>query len=159
MCASQYLGRTNKMNKLVQVKDILQDHGLRVTQSRLAVATILLRRDSLLTADEIFSNIQKSKSLNCDQASVYRTLATFEELGLLKKSIFQGEPVRYMFDAFTEADCNHHEHYFKCNRCNSIEPFSGCMVLKKEKELEKKGYKNLHHHLEITGLCPSCAQM
>ena len=38
-----------------------------------------------------------------------------------------------------------------------IEPFEGCLVVKKERELEKKGYINLRHHLEITGVCPMCA--
>ncbi|MGB0452998.1 MAG: Fur family transcriptional regulator [Bacteriovoracaceae bacterium] len=154
------------MNKLSQIKDILQSEGLRITQSRLSVATILIKNNALLTPEEIYNRILKSKTLSSDQASVYRTLSTFEELGLVKKSIFQGEPARYMLESFEKKKCqghdhdhdHAHEHYFKCVKCKKIEPFTGCLVSQKEKELEKKGYRNLSHHLEITGICPSCAK-
>jgi len=148
------------MKKLNQVKEILQSHGLRITQSRLAVATILIKNSERpLTPEEIFNKVQNSKSLNCDQVSVYRTLTTFEELGLVKKSVFQGEAARYMLNESDRTQSHHHEHFFKCDSCDVIEPFEDCLVSKKEKELERSGYKNLHHHLEITGLCPSCAQL
>lgn len=144
------------MKDLDKVREALRSQGLRITQSRLAVATILIRnKKNLLTSEEIFNRVQNSKMLKCDQVSVYRVLSTFEELGLIKKSIFKGEATRYMFN---ESRDRKHEHYFKCVSCHTIEPFEGCLVSKKEKELEKIGYKNLQHHLEITGLCPVCAQ-
>ncbi|MDC0253814.1 transcriptional repressor [Bacteriovoracales bacterium] len=146
------------MNQLEQVRNILQSHALRITQSRLAVATVLIKNNTLLTTEEIYKQIQRSKKLSCDQASVYRTLATFEELGLVKKSIFQGEPSRYMLDIIKRKNVHHHEHFFKCNGCNIIKPLKGCLISKQEKKLEENGYRNLNHHLEIKGLCPSCAQ-
>lgn len=147
------------MRKLNSIKQVLQHHGLRITQSRLAVATILIRNSERpLTSEEIFNKIRYSKSLNCDQVSVYRTLSVFEELALVKKSVFQGEAARYMLNE-SDRRQSHHEHYFKCDSCDVIEPFEDCLVSKKEEELERIGYKNLHHHLEITGLCPSCAQL
>ena len=62
------------MNQLEQIKEVLQSHTLRVTNSRLAVAAILIKNNTLLTPEEIYKKIQKSKKFNCDQASVYRTL-------------------------------------------------------------------------------------
>lgn len=147
------------MEKLEKVKNILHGHKLRVTQSRIAVATILIdQASSSLTPEEIFLLIEDSKDLSCDQVSVYRTLTTFYELGLVKKSVFQGEAARYSFVEKPKKSGQSHEHFFKCDLCSIVEPLKGCFVTRKEKELEKSGYRNLHHHVEITGLCPSCAQ-
>lgn len=146
------------MEKLQQLKDILKKHGLRVTQSRLAVATILIKNsDRPLTSEEIFTRVQKTKNLSCDQVSVYRILSAFQDLGLIRKSSFQGDASRYILADDLEGSAHKHEHFFKCVSCNKIEPFTGCLVANKERELEKKGYTNLRHHLEIIGLCPDCA--
>lgn len=151
------------MSDIETVKSILKENGLRITQSRLAIAMVLIRNsDRPLTSEEIFNKIQVSKVLNCNQVSVYRTLIAFEELRLVQKSNFQGDASRYIMSIRNKKyDCSHdhdHEHFFKCNSCNKIESFGGCLVSKKEKELESAGYRNLEHHLEITGLCPKCAK-
>tara|TARA_B100000925_G_scaffold262508_1_gene219841 strand:+ start:330 stop:779 length:450 start_codon:yes stop_codon:yes gene_type:complete len=144
-------------NNLDQFLQTLKNNKLRVTQSRIAVATVLFKNSNqALTPEEIFQKIDASKKLHCDQVSVYRILATLEELSLVTKSKFQGEASRYMVNLCKDKEDNHHEHYFKCYSCNLVEPFKGCLVSKKEKELEKAGYTELKHHLEITGLCPSC---
>ena len=108
-------------NQFVQVKEALQSHSLRITKPRLAVASVLIKNKALLTPEEIHTQIQGSKKLNCDQASVYRTLTTFEELGLVKRSIFQGEPARFMLsNSKKNSACGHkHEHFFKCNQCHT----------------------------------------
>ena len=142
---------------LQELTEILKKNKLRVTQSRLAVSAILLKaKGTPLTPEEIFKSIKKAKNLKCDQVSVYRALGCFEELSLVTKSTFYGEASRYTLCEPAKSD--KHEHYFKCDVCNLIEPFSGCLVGKKEKELQHKGYKNLRHHLEINGTCPTCAQ-
>lgn len=74
------------------------------------------------------------------------------------KSILQGEAARYSYSEPNEGNDHQHLHYFKCIQCDVIGPFSDCLVSKKEKELEKSGYRMLKHHLEIIGLCPSCAE-
>ena len=142
------------INDLNSIKEILKNNNLRITQSRLAVSSILLKANGRpLTSEEIYAKIKASSKFNCDQVSVYRVLSTFDELKLIMKSSFYGEASRYVLSDYEDE----HQHYFKCDSCNLIEPLNGCLVAKKEKELEKFGYKNLRHHLEIVGICPSCA--
>lgn len=146
------------MAKLEKIKNKLKESGLRVTQARLDVASILLRNlGKPLTSEEVFLKISKSKSLKCDQVSVYRVLSKYEDLGIVSKSNFQGEAARYMID---ECGKNHphHHHFFKCKSCDKIEPFEGCFISKKEKDLSSKGYTMLEHHIEITGICPRCSR-
>ena len=104
-------------NQFVQVKEALQSHSLRITKPRLAVASILIKNKALLTSEEIHTQIQGSKKLNCDQASVYRTLTTFEELGLVKRSIFQGEPARFMLSTSKKDNSHDHAHAHDHKRC------------------------------------------
>ena len=148
------------LEKKEQIKEILKLNKMRITQSRLAVIDVLLTYENeYLNVDEIHQVISESKNASCDRVSVYRILYAFEELGILVKSHFQGDAVRYSLGDLVKnrAVTQKHEHFFKCIKCNLIEPFQDCFISKKERELVGKGYKNLTHHLEIKGLCPGCA--
>jgi Fur family ferric uptake transcriptional regulator len=143
-------------------KEELQAHGLRVTKPRIAVFSILEKHhDSFLSSEDISDSIQSSQSLNCDRASVYRILTTFVEIGLVQVTQFQGGASKYKIHRHgpqcQEKGCNKtHEHYFKCVKCDAIEPIGECFFEKKVKELEKKGFRTLEHHFEISGYCPNC---
>ena len=61
------------MKDINEIKDFLKENDLRVTQSRLAVYSVLLNsHEKLLTPEEIFNQIENTKSLKCDLVSVYR---------------------------------------------------------------------------------------
>lgn len=143
--------------KIGKIKELLKENKLRVTQSRIAVSEVMLSNSKkYLTPEEIFQKIQLKKNVSCDQVSVYRILAKYEEIGIVKKSEFNKDAARYILND-SEDGKKKHEHFFKCIKCFSIEPFSDCFISKKEKQLEALGYSNLSHHLEITGYCPSCS--
>lgn len=151
------------MLKIEKIISILKSNGLRVTSPRKAIAETLLKNSNIpLSPEDIYYQIKSSKERKCDLVTVYRVLKTFEELNLIRKSIFQGEAVRYSLTNPPQTSKNGHEqgheHFFKCNKCHKIESFNDCYVRKKEKQLEKSGYKNISHHLEITGICPDCAK-
>ncbi|MDB2447474.1 transcriptional repressor [bacterium] len=142
---------------LEEIKEKMRENSLRVTQTRIDIATLLLKNPGKpLSSEEIFSKVSKSKTMNCDQVSVYRVLSAFEKIGLVTKSIFQGEASRYMIDTCGKKH-EHHHHYFKCKGCQKIEPFDGCFITRKEKEMESKGYTGLSHHIELVGYCPDCS--
>ena len=145
-----------KQRKTIEeIKSLLKENQLRITQTRLDVAKVLLDNlGSPMSPEEIFNQITSS-SIPCDQVSVYRILGTFEDIGLVIKSKFQGEASRYMVDECGKTH-KHHHHFFKCVSCNTVEPFDGCFIGKKEKDLASKGYTSLQHHIEITGICPGC---
>lgn len=145
------------------IRTALRESGLRVTKSRIAVFTILEKgKASFLSPDEIYQRISKSKKLNCDRASVYRALKIFESINLVKASHFQGEATKYQFHHHTtgcEEGADQHEHYFKCLKCNSIQPIGDCFIEEKLNDLDSKGFKTFSHHLEILGRCPKCSKI
>ena len=104
-------------NKIIK---ILKNESLRITQSRIAVAKILIEnRDSYLTTEDIYQKILVHKKMSCDQASVYRTLAKFEQMGIVQKNNFRKDASRYKInDNFGTQ--SHHKHFFKCIKCFTI---------------------------------------
>lgn len=150
--------------KLEFFKNYLKEKGLRVTQNRIAVFSILEKNEnSFLSPDEIFEKVKKSKNFQCDRVSVYRALSSFEEIGIVNTSHFQGEAVKYQihFHPKHEEDNCHdchsdHQHYFKCKSCTKVFPIGDCLFDDKLKELEKLGFKCEGHHFEVLGICPDC---
>ena len=140
-----------------QVIQVLKQSSLRITKSRLALANIFIKnKNKYLTSEEIYQKILRKKGFSCNPTSVYRNLAMFEKVGIVKKSEFHKDAARYKINDSSD-DLSNHEHYFKCIKCCMIEPFNDCFIVEKEKELETNGYRNLTHHLEIVGICPSCS--
>jgi Fe2+ or Zn2+ uptake regulation protein len=149
------------MVKLSEIKDRLQSAGMRVTQARLLVAKVLIANKSTpLSPEQIHQKTKKYTGDPCDQVSVYRALSRFTELKLATKNAFQGEAARYKIVNLETASKNKHshEHFFKCRSCQKVESFEECFVSQKEKNLESAGYREISHHLEISGVCPSCVK-
>ena len=66
------------MNESLKAEDIIRQYGLKLTQPRLKVLRLLLSRQEVLTADEIYEALVKEgASLNF--STVYRTLETFSD--------------------------------------------------------------------------------
>ena len=81
----------------------LREAGLRVTQQRMALLSILMDAADHPNADELLSrarNLDDSMSL----ATVYRTLSALEEAGLIRKLSLENEPARYEIAPAAEHD-------------------------------------------------------
>ena len=131
-------------DKVKNILNTLKAQNLRITRSRMAVINVLVKHaDTPLTSHEIFIKTQKKGHTECNQVSVYRSLLLLEKLDLVKKNIFQGDAARYLLTKPQTSEKRRHEHFFKCTRCNLIEAFEDCTLLKKEEELQKSGYSDL----------------
>ncbi|MDO5641834.1 MAG: Fur family transcriptional regulator [Paracoccus sp. (in: a-proteobacteria)] len=82
----------------------LRDAGLRVTQQRVALLSLLMEAADHPNADELLARargLDDSMSL----ATVYRTLSALEEAGLIRKLSLENEPARY--EAAPSAEHDH----------------------------------------------------
>ncbi len=140
--------------KKKDLENSLKNAGYKLTKARLAVVEAILKLyEKPFSAEMVFSIIEKSKKLNCDQVSVYRTLAVLEEIGSLRNSDIFGDTKFY---EIVESG-HHHKHHITCKKCQKIDVIDFCLVESQEKLLSKLGYKDLSHRLELIGLCPKCA--
>lgn len=99
--------------------DLLYKHDLRRTASRMSVLDVLRESNNALSEGEIEAQIQGL----CDRATIYRTLKTFEEKGLIHKVLDETNTLRYAM--CSEQECGHHhghqhDHlHFKCVKCGT----------------------------------------
>ena len=63
----------------------LKTAGLRITQPRIAILSALINRKEPVTIDQLH---QELKDSSCDLVTVYRCLAAFEDLGLVRRCFF-----------------------------------------------------------------------
>ena len=87
-------------------RQLLIHNGLKVTPQRLAVLEAILRLNNHPTADNIIDHI-KINHPNIAVGTVYKTLETLVEKGIILKVTTQNNTMRY--DAITQ---KHHHLYF-----------------------------------------------
>ncbi|WBU56823.1 Fur family transcriptional regulator [Paracoccus sediminicola] len=81
----------------------LREAGLRVTQQRLVLLSILMDAVDHPNADELLNRAREADD-SVSLATVYRTISTLEEAGLIRKLSFENEPARYEIAPVAEHD-------------------------------------------------------
>ena len=123
-----------------------EDQGLRMTDQRRTIATIL---DSVIDhpdVEELHRRVNKvDKSISL--ATVYRTVKLFEELGILEKLEFGDGRARY-----EDADREHHDHLINVQNGEVIEFVNSDIEKLQEKIAQELGFKLLGHKLELYGV-------
>jgi len=98
-----------------KIQDILSANGLKVTPQRIAVLDALMKIQKHPSADLIIEYIKKNHP-NIAIGTVYKTLETFVEKGMVKKVKTEQDVMRY--DTIME---KHHHLY--CAESNRIEDY------------------------------------
>jgi len=70
---------------LEQACSRLKAAGLRITQPRIAILNALIKRNEPATIEQLHLDLKDSA---CDLVTVYRCLAAFEDLGLVRRCFF-----------------------------------------------------------------------
>ena len=140
----------------VSSQDEIRAAGLKLTPARLHVLEILKKDHCLLTIDEIVRKLSRSSAKSADWTTVYRTLLTFADAGLVTPTTLVDGALRYEYSHPSEDDHAHHHHHVSCKKCGKIEAIEACEIAKLEKQVLKMGFKDLSHRLEFTGICEAC---
>ena len=100
---------------LERFKAISQDKGLRLTHQRLEILRELVGAKDHPSAEMVFGRVRRRlPTISLD--TVYRTLSTFDDQGLIMRVPVTGDQGRF------DADTSPH-HHFVCSRCKSIYDF------------------------------------
>ncbi len=130
--------------------ELLTAHHLRKTQFRERVLHIFLKFNRALSPKDI-----EEELLESDRITLYRTLKTFEEKGLIHKAIDGSDRPKY---ALCSGHCDVHAHHdyhahFHCESCGR----TFCVEEVQAPELEAPaGFVVEHTYLIINGRCASC---
>ena len=126
----------------------LKSAGLRITQPRIAILETLIRRGHPATIEQIHQDLASDA---CDLVTVYRCLAAFEELGLVRRCFFHNGTSLYEINL---ADSRHH--HVVCKSCGKIERIDVNLTDSIESMLRERGYAQVTLMLEFFGVCPEC---
>jgi Fur family transcriptional regulator, ferric uptake regulator len=131
----------------------LRARGHRVTQPRRAVWAVLQEAGGHLTVEDIVDRVQANGS-SPDTASVYRTLALFEELGLARMSRL-GDT-----DAGRWELAHPDEHFhLVCEVCGDVDHHVGSLVAQIREHLQEgHGFEPREVELTVTGRCTRCQE-
>jgi len=140
---------TAHTRQLEQLKRICDRAGIKLTQQRLEIFREMVSDRDHPSAERIHKKLQqKMPTIALD--TVYRTLATFDELGIVKKLHLMGE--RALFDANLKQ-----HHHFICTRCKAVQdiywPEFDASILPEQTSAMGKIQSR---HLELRGICQYC---
>jgi Fur family transcriptional regulator, ferric uptake regulator len=130
---------------------ILKDFKLRSTPSRAAILQAFLTHHFALS----HSDVEKEVPSSFDRVTVYRTLKTFLDKGLIHKVLDDAGGMKYALcnEACSTAN-HHHDHvHFKCTQCGQ----TNCLQVEIPGIKLPKGYRAREVNLLIQGVCGNCA--
>lgn len=132
---------------------VLRDSGNRLTEPRLRVWEVLNRSDSHLTVEEIVAEVHRADP-TINTSSVYRTLALFADLDLVRESqLGPDEGARWEL-----AHPDDHFHLV-CRSCGEVDHHEGDLVDQIRDHLSSgHGFVAEGVDLVVTGLCPACSK-
>lgn len=144
------MNRNNKISEL-EIKELIGEKGLSLTQARLKLLTVLVGEHGPFSLEELH---KKVKDNGFDFTTVYRCLTTFENHGLVRRCDFGDGVSRFEYE-----DKKGHHHHLVCRSCKLVTPLDSCAIpgiTQMEENLKRKGFKDIKHSLEFFGLCKSC---
>ena len=129
---------------------ILEQKAVRITPMRQLLLEYFLENEGAFGLLELENAFPKS-----DRITMYRTLKTFEEKGILHSIKGEGDEAKY---ALCSEHCSpvHHidQHpHFQCEQCKQISCIDNLVIPKMELP---KGYIQKEMTMMIKGVCPDC---
>ncbi|ATC65208.1 Fur family transcriptional regulator [Nibricoccus aquaticus] len=127
----------------------LKSAGLRITQPRVAILEALLKRTAPASIEQIHNDLA---STACDLVTVYRCLAAFQEVGLVRLCYFHNGTSLYQIALDGDA-APYHIVSKDSNDVTELDAESSAelrtVVKKIEETLKSRGYTDVSHLVEF----------
>lgn len=136
-----------------ELEKILVNHELRKTPLRFKILSVLKDADYALSQPEIESKIEE----DLDRITVYRTLKSFEEKGIIHRVFDIWGTAKFAFSVSSNESVNHTNHlHFNCTHCKNV----FCLQSYSLPNLSfPKGFKPVQINLSAEGLCKECSAL
>ncbi len=138
-------------HKEIDIREVLQEHGFRLTSGRLKLLSLLEHSGRPLSIQNILS-IWKGKLP--DTTTLYRSLTDLSNAGVIRRIDLNTGIAHFEYTP----DRPHH-HHVVCTGCGKIEEIEECSVDSLEKKIlrESTKFSKINtHNLEFFGECNTC---
>ncbi|MEP6725095.1 MAG: transcriptional repressor [Bacteroidota bacterium] len=134
-----------------QIQQLLKRNQLSITDSRSKILELFLQQNGALA----HADIEKKSGASFDRVTVYRTLQTFVEKGIIHTIPTADNSILYALckDECTEG--HHHDHHvhFICSKCSSTICLEDITV----PEIKLPGgYQTTQVEVVVNGVCKDC---
>jgi Fe2+ or Zn2+ uptake regulation protein len=131
----------------------MRGRGYRVTPQRAVILETVAHMQGHISAQQVFEQAeQRLPGLNI--ATVYRTLDTLQEAGLVDKLSLGSETDRYSL-----RDSSHPHGHLICECCGAIVELDPSLLQEMAQTVEEQtGHKIDYAHLTLPGICQACSQ-
>ena len=133
------------------IDSILKDHGLKKTVPRAEILNVFMKNTKAISHNDL----EKELGRDFDRVTIYRTLSSFEEKGLVHKIM---PPTGVATYAMCSSHCNSRTHqdthlHFSCNNCSSVY----CLNEVEIPQLKlPKGFQFTSFSFMVEGVCKNC---
>ena len=134
-----------------QVEEILKKNHLSVTDSRQKIMQLFMNSNGALA----HADIEKKTGESFDRVTVYRTLQSFVEKGIIHLIPTKDNSIKY---ALCKDDCeagHHHDNHvhFICDECSNTICLDDVTVPQVKLP---KGFTPQHAEMVVNGICGDC---
>jgi Fur family ferric uptake transcriptional regulator len=135
-------------DSITQLGITLKKQGFSLTKPRQVVFEVLQHHEP-----QTMPELVAACGGKINRASIYRTIALFERLGIAQRLQMGWKYKLELTDLFA-----HHHHHLTCNRCSKIIPLNEDAVLEARLRTlaRAQDFAPTDHQLEIRGLCADC---
>ncbi len=136
---------------MTQVEEILKKNSLSITDSRQKIMQLFLKSNGALA----HADIEKKAGESFDRVTVYRTLQSFVEKGIIHLIPTKDNSIKY---ALCKDDCeagHHHDNHvhFICDECSKTICLDDVTVPQVKLP---KGFTPQHAEMVVNGICGEC---
>ena len=138
----------------INLNKILKERGYKFTNQRQHVFDVVMENDGMhLNSQEIYELVRE-KHPEIGVATVYRTLALLEEMGLIYGVDFEDGFRRY---EIVKNEEQHRHHHLLCIECGSIQEVEEDLLGSiEEKIYQNNRFKVINHRVKFYGYCENC---
>ncbi len=131
----------------------LKSAGLRITQPRLAILAALGNRDQPISIEQLHEEVGADK---CDLVTVYRCMAVFEEIGLVRRAFFHNGTALYDINLGRPT-----RYHVVCKNTNRVEELDDetseeirRAIESAQEKLRARGFADVAHIVEFFAVAP-----
>ena len=137
-----------------EIKTILKDNKLRQTDCREEILQVFMSKPHALAHADVEGQLTEQ----FDRVTVYRTLKTFLDKGIIHKVLDDEGGVKYAIckaNCHTEDHKHHHDHvHFKCITCGLTTCLDHVTI---PSIILPEGYQRVETNLLVQGVCKNCS--
>jgi Fur family peroxide stress response transcriptional regulator len=141
--------KLDRQEKIASLEAKCRKRGIPMTVQRRAIFEALLDRQDHPTIDQVYEDV-KDRIPGVSRTTVYRTLETFVDLGVSRKTSHVAAMARF------DGNVGHH-HHLVCLRCDKVvdidDPALSRLPLP---DARRTGFEIVDFSVYLEGLCPDC---